>query len=679
MTNGHDVLGDLAVVLCVAAVTTVVFQRLRQPVVLGYVLAGILAGPQMPISLVSDTASIHTLSELGVTLLMFSLGLEFSVRKLLRVGLRAAVTVAVEVGTMLWLGFNAGRLLGWSVKESLLAGGLVAISSTMIVARELGEHPVESRLKSLVLGVLVFEDLAAIVLLTLFTAMGHGLDPTTDRVLDTLGRMGLFLGVVVVLGMLLVPRLVRALLALKRAETLLVAAVGLCFLMALVARELGYSVALGAFLAGSLVAESGGGQRVEKLVEPLRDLFGAVFFVSVGMLVEPGTAMENLGAVALLAAVVVGGKLVGVTLGSFLTGHGVATSLQAGLTLGQIGEFSFIIATLGQSAGMAGRQLFPVAVTVSVLTTFLTPWLIRAARPFAAAVDRRLPRPVQTFVTLYGSWLDRLGATSTTRTTAVRRLLGLLAADVALVITVVVGTSVLLTRLLAQLAGAAGVPQVVAQVVILASALLLSLPAFWGLVTVSRRLAEHLSRTALPSGERSVDMALAPRRVLVLSLQLVILVVAGIPVLAVTQPFLPPFGGAPVLVVPVVALAVLWWRSTRSLEGHVKAGAMAILDALGQAATVSALAPDLSKVEELLPGCGTMVSVRLGAGAPGVGQTLGTLNVRGLTGATVVAIQRGHGGMTPTAQDVLREGDVLALIGTDEAVAAAQHLLADPA
>ena len=263
MQAEHDLLKSLAVVLGVAAVTGIVSRRLRQPVVLGYIVAGLVVGPHVPIPLVADPAVVHTLSELGVILLMFSLGLEFSLRKLFRVGPSVAVTAVVQCSLLLWLGFVTGRLFGWTARESLFTGAIIAISSTTIIAKAFEEQGITGKLRELVVGVLIVEDLIAILLMATLTAIATGAGLSPMSLARTTARLGVFLVALVVVGLLVVPRAMRRITAMGRPETTIVASVGLCFAMALLARELGYSVALGAFIAGSLVAESGEEKAIE--------------------------------------------------------------------------------------------------------------------------------------------------------------------------------------------------------------------------------------------------------------------------------------------------------------------------------------------------------------------------------------------------------------------------------
>ncbi|MFO0584097.1 MAG: cation:proton antiporter [Anaeromyxobacter sp.] len=680
MHGAHAFLVALAVVLGVAAVTTVLFQKLRQPVVLGYILAGIVVGPHVPIPLVADPAIVQTLSELGVILLMFALGLEFSLGKLVKVGPTAGVTAIVQSSLVLWLGFLAGRLLGWTVLESLFAGAAVAISSTTIIAKAFDELGVKGRLRDLVVGVLVVEDLVAILLMALLTTLAKGAGLSADALLVTLAQLVGFLVVLLGAGMLVVPRAVRWVRRIGRPETTLVAVLGLCFGVALLAQEVGYSVALGAFIAGSLVAESGEAHAIEELVRPVRDVFAAVFFVSVGMLLDFGLLARHAGAVALFTGIVVGGKLVGVTAGAFLTGQGTRTSVQAAMSLAQIGEFSFIIAGLGLSLGATREFLYPVAVSVSAITTLTTPWLIRASGPAASWVDRRLPRPLQTVAALYGSWLERVrqAPAGGTAAAATRRALRVLAIDAAVLAALVIGAALAADR-----AGAAIAARLEAElrvvrwgVAVLAAAA--ALPFLVGILRNARRFGEALAASALPGAEAGkTDLGAAPRRTLALTIQLATVFAVSVPVVAVTQPFLPGAPGAAFVALLLAVLGVAVWRGATGLQGHVKASAQAMVEALARQARPEDGAGDpMAQVRALFPGLGDPVAVRLGPASPACGRSLAELDLRGLTGATVLAIWRPDGAVTvPSAREVLRAGDVLALAGSGDAVAAARWML----
>ncbi|RKH49875.1 potassium transporter [Corallococcus sp. AB049A] len=684
MHDAHAFLQALATVLCVAAVTTVLFQRLRQPVVLGYILAGFIIGPHVPIPLVADPGIVQTLSELGVILLMFSLGLEFSLRRLFQVGPTAGLTAVIQCSVMVWLGFVVGRAFGWTMLESLFTGACIAISSTTIIAKAFDEQNIRGALRGIVVGILIVEDLIGILLMAMLTAVSSGTGLSAGDLAITVGRLAAFLVGLVGIGLFVVPRLMRYITKLQRPETTLVTSVGICFAGALLAQTFGYSVALGAFLAGSLVAESGEGKEVEHLVQPVRDLFGAVFFVSVGMLIDPALIREHWLAIAVLTGVVVFGKIISVSLGAFFTGNGTRTSVQAGLSLSQIGEFSFIIAGLGLSLKATGTFLYPVAVAVSAITTLTTPWLIRASGPIANWVDRKLPAPLQTFASLYGSWVENLRTSPRQKTVGarVRRMALLMLLDAAFITIIVIGTSLLLPQVTEFIDERMGWGKTMTPWIVIGLATALALPFCVGIVRMGRRLGVVLAEGALPTAANGkVDLAAAPRRVLVVALQLASVFMVGVPVLAITQPFLPGVPGAVLLLVSLGALGFAFWKSATNLQGHMRAGAQVIVEALAAQSHAKGdedePSPDvLHGVRQMLPGIGEPESVALGESSAAVGRTLAELNLRGMTGATVLAIRRGDAGvLVPTAQEVLRAGDILALAGTHEAIDAAKGVL----
>ncbi|HNW91885.1 MAG TPA: cation:proton antiporter, partial [bacterium] len=424
----HAFLNNLAMVLVVAAATTVLCQRFKLPVVFGYLLAGMIVGPHLPIPLVADPETVAMLAELGVILLMFAIGLEFSLGRLLRLGLVAGFTALIEIGISFWLGDLAARAAGLSSTAALFVGGALCISSTTIIARVFTERPPDRALRDRVFGVLLIEDLVAVLLLAVLTAVaaGHGLSWREITVVS--GKLGAFLLALILGGLLLVPRFFRTIHRLGRAETLLVAGVGTCFGMAVLAQRFGYSVALGGFLAGMLIAETGRGAELERLVQPLRDLFAAIFFVAVGMMIVPAAVLAHWQLVLALTALVITAKFAGLTVGVFLTGGGLRLAVRAGMTMGQIGEFSFIIAGVGRAAGLLDDGWYSVIVAVSALTTFLTPLTVARAERVAGYIDRCLPTPVQNYLALYASWL---GASNTPAGLVARsrRMAGLVALD----------------------------------------------------------------------------------------------------------------------------------------------------------------------------------------------------------------------------------------------------------
>ncbi len=680
MHEAHEFLRSLTVVLAVAAITTVVFQRLRQPVILGYIIAGIILGPHVPIPLVADPGIVQTLSELGVILLMFSLGLEFSLAKLVRVGPRAGITALLQSSVMAWLGFLTGRLFGWTVLESIFAGAVIAISSTTIIVKVFEEQAIGPRLRELVIGILLVQDLIAVILIAVLTAVATGVGLSALELGATIGRLAAFLVILLAAGMLVFPRFIGYVMKIGGRETTLVASIGACFATAYLAQRAGYSVALGAFLAGSLIAESGRGVEIEHLVRPVRDMFAAVFFVSVGLLLDPALILRHWGAVAVFTVVVVVGMITSVTLGAFLTGNGTRRSIRAGMSLAQIGEFSFIIAGLGVSLGAARGFLYPVAVAVSAITTLTTPWLIRASAPAAAFADRKLPHALQTFSTLYGAWLERMRAGSPgQRSYRIGRIVRLLAVDAAALSGVILAVALGSERAVRFLVESTGMPAPWAAALLIAAACALALPLILGIGRLSSRLGTVLATRALPEARDKVDLDAAPRDALVVTLRLGVALGTAVGVLAITQPFLPSYAGPLVLGVLVLGFGAALWRSATNLEGHVRAGAQVIVEALARHARAGKDAPEsqpVMEVQALLPGLGAPVAIALPAGSPAIGVSLAELNLRGRTGATVLAISRGGESITvPVAAERLKPGDVLALIGTRDAVEAAKELL----
>jgi len=674
--SAHFFLRDLALILGTAALATVVFQRFRMPVIVGYIVAGILVGPLAPWPMVKDPESIRTLAELGVVLLMFSIGLEFRLRKIARLGPRVALAALVEVGAMLLLGYGVARLLGWDLLQSLLAAGIVAISSTMVVSRSLEDSRADRGLRDIVFGVLVMEDLAAILLIAILTTIAGGDALSGPMLAATLGRLGLFLLLLMVGGMLVIPRAINAALTFRRAETTLVAALGICFGLAVLSVAAGYSVALGGFIAGTLVAESGKHRIIEESIRPVRDLFAAIFFVAVGMLFEPGIMLVAWPAVLALTLVVLLGKTVGVAGGVFLAGYGTRDAVRAGMSLAQIGEFSFVIAGLGAMQAGGTRELFAVAVAVATITAFTTPHFSRHADQVASWIDRHLPHPVQTVAMLYGSWVDLLGKPKTASPTTMqrRRLRNFLLLDAGCVTAAIIGTSVVYRRM-PDLLGTEAAAKPGMRLMLLSAGALLALPFAIGLVRAMRKLSVLMAESALPRPAKGVDQGYAPRRALIATLRIGMVIAIAAPMTLLTLPFVPPFGVLGVIAAYLVILGVGFWRTAADLDKHTRAGAELVVHVLAKQAH-SGETGTFEVVRELLPGMGTIVPLEVQAGSEAAGVTLGDLNLRGRTGATVVALTRnGQRQPLPTAATRLEAGDMVAVTGSGSAIGTAATLL----
>ena len=674
MPESHSFLTNLALVLCVAALTSLIFQRLRQPVVFGYLVAGMIVGPYIPLPLVADQEMVRTLAELGVILLMFSIGLEFSVRRLLSVGGPAGIAALTETSVMIGLGFLAGRLLGFTGIESLFLAAIVAISSTTIIVKAFAEQGIRGSAAEIVLGILIVEDLIAILLIAILTAVGEGEGLSPREIVGTTLRLALFLAGLVGVGLLIVPRLIRAAVRSERAETILVASMGVCFAASLLALSLGYSVALGAFIAGALVAESGQEKSVEHLVAPVRDFFVAIFFVAVGMLLDPSVLINYWWIVLTLVVIVIVGKVIAVSSGVFLTGAGLRPALQAGMSLAQIGEFSFIIASVGLATGSTRDFLYPVAVAVSAITTLTTPALIRGAPRFARIIDAQLPNALQTFVALYGSWIERLREAPKRSRSRTRKLLRGIAMDFVLLAVLFIGLSVEFPRLVRWLDSSVGLSVPVARTAVLVfGAVLAALPLI-ALVRLTHLLGMAVSVQALPMPEeKKVDLARAPRRALEVTLQFGMLFAVVALLVTVTQPFAPRIPGVAVIFAAGLVLLLAIWRSAKNLQGHAVAAGEVIAAALSRRADDGASAMQaedaMQKMHDMLPGIGEPVAMTVGAGSTADGRTLRELNMRGQTGATVLALLRGEEQfVSPRGDQRLASGDVIAVAGTHEAV-----------
>lgn len=385
---------DLALILIVAGIVIIVFKKLKQPLVLGYVMAGFLVSPHMPYTMsVIDRDDISTWGEIGVIFLLFSLGLDFSFKKIMKMGASPIISTCSIVFCMMMLGIVTGHAFGWSRMDSIFLGGMLAMSSTTIIYKAFDDLGLrQQRFAGLVMSVLILEDVLAIVMMVMLSAIANGSSPDGGQMLGSVAKIAFFLILWFVVGIFLIPWMLRSVRKLINNETLLIIALGLCCAMAVLSTQVGFSSAFGAFVMGSILAETIEADRIIKLVEPVKNLFGAVFFVSVGMLVDPQILVEYALPIFILVLVIILGQAVFGTLSFLISGQSLKSAMQCGFSMAQIGEFSFIIASLGLSLGVIGKFLYPVVVAVSVITTFLTPYMIKAATPCYAMLERRMPK-----------------------------------------------------------------------------------------------------------------------------------------------------------------------------------------------------------------------------------------------------------------------------------------------
>ena len=387
-------INDLALILIVASTVTLLFKKLKQPLVLGYIMAGFIVSPHMPYTMsVMDTVDIKTWADIGVMFLLFSLGLDFSFKKIIKMGITPVITTLTIIFAMMTLGIVVGHAFDWKRMDCIFLGGMLAMSSTTIIYKAFTDMGLrQQKFAQPVMSVLILEDILAIVMMVMLSAIASGNNPDGGEMIGSVVKIGFFLVLWFVVGIFAVPWFLRSTRKLVNNETLLIVSLGLCCLMAVVSTKVGFSSAFGAFVMGSILAETIEAAKIEKLVAPVKDLFGAVFFVSVGMLVDPKIIVEYAIPIGMLVLTILIGQSIFGTFGFLIGGQSLKSAMRCGFSMAQIGEFSFIIASLGLSLHVTGEFLYPVVVAVSVITTFLTPYMIRLSVPSYNVLERHLPK-----------------------------------------------------------------------------------------------------------------------------------------------------------------------------------------------------------------------------------------------------------------------------------------------
>jgi CPA2 family monovalent cation:H+ antiporter-2 len=666
-------LQDLAAVLLVAGLVTVLFRRLRQPVVLGYIAAGVIIGPHtQPFPLIRDEATIHTLAELGVLLLMFSLGLEFSLKKLRQVGRTAFITASVIVLTMGWVGYEVGQLFAWSPMDSLFLGAMLSVSSTTIIVKALAElGKSKEPFAQLIFGVLIIEDILAIAMIALLSGIATTGGLSVGEVGRTLGRLSLFLVATLVVGLLVVPRFLSYVARFRSQETLLITVLGLCFGVSLLAVKLGYSVALGAFLIGAVIAESREIHRIEALVEPVRDMFSAVFFVAIGLMIDPALLAQYWQPIAVISGAVMVGQIASCTFGTFLSGHDTRTSLRVGMGLAQIGEFSFIIAALGQNLGVTSKFLYPIAVAVSALTTLATPYLLRGSDSVASGFERLAPRWLTDTLQVYTDWVGRLGRRNPDRVSRFVRKWSLqMLLNAALIAVVFVVVSFVAARWPA--GPLPGVPEPWMRSAYWLAAVVLSLPMILATFGKLRALGLLLAETKVTQRSAGVR-APAIRAIVAQVIPIGGSAILGLYVLVLSSTLLTSWRALAVL---ATMAAILTWVLRRTFVRLYSRAQNALSDTLAGAAEAHGTAPAPAPELPALLRDAHLQTLPVGPGSPAAGRRLRELQLRTLTGASVVGIDReGASLVNPGADEELREGDRLLLLGSPRQLDSARGLI----
>jgi CPA2 family monovalent cation:H+ antiporter-2 len=657
-------LQDLAVVMIVAGLATVLFRQLKQPVVLGYILAGIIVGPHTPpFQLISDEKTIETLAELGVIFLMFSLGLEFSLRKLKKVGSTALIAASLEIVIMIFAGYELGKAFGWNLMDSIFLGAILSISSTTIIIKALeGLNKTREKFAGLIFGILIVEDILAILMIALLSGFAVTGELAAGDAGLTILSLSAFLGALLITGLIAVPRLLNYVSRFKSNEMLLITVIALCFGVSLLTIKLGYSVALGAFLIGAIIAEARQIKKVESLMFPIRDLFSAVFFVSIGLLIDPTVIMQYITPILIITGIVITGKVISCFLGSFFAGNDIRTSLKVGMGLSQIGEFSFIIASLGLSLGVTSGFIYPIAVAVSALTTLSTPYLIQSSDSLAKWFVRIAPQNVLRTMETYSEWISRMGQSPVSASRKIlRKVLLQISINLLLVTGIFIAFVFLHERISIFLAGYITNIEIT-KAILWFAAMLISLPLLIVIWKKIQALGMIISEISVSAGE-DASKTNALRAIIS---NTVLIIGTGILVLAIvllSSTLLPSLNLLLAALSLVCISGFLLYRSSIKVYAW---GQVALKDTFNTQ-------PDKDPAKET-PGLdhpllqdARLHTVTLMPGAAAEGKLISELDLRLDTGANIIGIERGGESIiNPEPETELAKGDRILLIGYPE-------------
>ncbi len=648
---------DLAVILGSAALATLVFSKLKQPVVLGYLIAGFFVGPHFSLTpTVVDNSGVHLWAEIGVIFLLFGLGLEFSFKKLAKVGKSAFIAALFELITMGAVGYLLGQAIGWTHMDSIYLAAILAMSSTTIIIRAFDETGFKTRaFASLVFGILIVEDLFAILLMVLLQALSQPGTLTGSNLTFLSARLIFFLLIWFLVGIYLVPTLLKKVRALLSNEILLIVSIGLCFFMVVLASKANFSSAIGAFIMGSILAETSEGERIQQLLSSVKDLFGAVFFVSIGMMIDPAVLIEHFDKVLVITVLTILGKLFGSGFGAVLSGRSLKHSVHAGMSLAQIGEFSFIIAGLGVSLNAIGEYVFPIVIAVSAVTTFTTPYMIKYSDHLYEAMERRLP-----------DWFLHLtqqyeGAMANNEREGVLTLFWRTYGPLLLLNSVVIvaigwlSGQYLLPLFLEAVGDHLWVRLSAGFLVLLACS-----PFLYGIILRSpRRLSDHEVPTLFRLSK----------------LQLGVLLLRAALGLVLIEVIIHQFSTSPLVPLSVLLATPL---VVFGFRGHIAKfySAFEIRFLRNLNAKELAAVEQMAKQPQLAPWNAALAQVVVSPNADIAGQTLRESQFRTHSGATVGMIDRGRRRIfAPPSSERIWPGDQLFLIGTDEQLGAAHKLV----
>jgi monovalent cation:H+ antiporter-2, CPA2 family len=667
---------DMAIVMVVSAVTMVICHRLHLPVVLGYILAGLLIGPHTPpYSLVTDIHSIHTLAALGVIFLLFSIGLEFSLTKLLKVGAVAFIASTFEIIFMVWVGFSLGKLMGWKQMDSLFLGAILSISSTTIIAKILMENKkLNEKFAQVILGILVVEDLWAIVIIALLSGVATTGALTMGAISFSMIKVFIFIVGILFFGFLLVPRILHYIDRLQNQEMMVIIVLGLCFGVSLLAAKSGFSIALGAFLIGAVIAETKQGHSIISNMGSLRDMFTAIFFVSIGMLIEPAVLLQYWFPILLIAIVMIFGKVVSCSLVTFLTGHDSQTSLKVGLGLAQIGEFSFIIAQLGLDTKVTSSFLYPIAVSISALTTITTPFLMNNSGSIIKQIKRFIPRPIVTFAHFYPSWMSSIGGVGMSHR---KKLVIFVNIKQYLPKFFLYTICVIAAYIVASKYREAF--DYFNDSIYWSIVTLLSFPLLIGFVhTLDKMLWEGVFLNLVKS-KNEIHKAKETEDFLHNTIRFMAAIASGLIFVFVTSFIIPTMPMTVLIIVLVISSGAFFWKSARRIHENVEKAILDVMDyekPLNDEQAKSTHDQLVDLIRTNYPLSFETQDVLLPYTESAVNKTIKDLDLRSKTGASIVGIYREEKTIpNPSAQEKLLPGDVIVLIGNHEQIKAGMQFL----
>ena len=643
---------DLALILSAAAVITLLFKKIGQPVVLGYIIAGLLIGPNVKLfPTIIEIESIKTWADIGVIFLLFGLGLEFSFKKLIKVGGVAVVTAVTEVTLTMLLGYGAGKLLGWNDINSLFLGGILAIASTTIIIRAFDELGVKNqKFAGIVTGVLVIEDLVAVLLMVLLSTVAVSKTFAGGEMINSVLKLAFVLVLWFVSGIYFLPTFFRKISSIINNETLQIISLALCFLMVVIATYAGFSPALGAFIMGSILAETTKAEKIIKLTKSVKNLFGAIFFVSVGMLIDPGMLIKHTLPILAGTLVLLFGKPIFVTIGALIAGQPLKISVQSGMSLSQIGEFSFIIATLGLTLNVTSDFLYPVAVAVSVLTTFTTPFMIRFSEPVYKRIERILPKNWKAGLAEYS-----VGAQNISEINDWQRVLRTYVINIIVFSVIIIAIILLSTRIITPLFSGyqAG------QIITVSAALVVLSPFLWA-IAFHRDRSQAYANVWLKNVQRGPLIAMGFSRIALAVFYIGFLL----------DRLFSPLVAFICAVIFTVILALLSKR-LKSFYGKIE---FRFLTNFNERDAKTGYSNEL-----LAPWDAHLASFELGEKSPYIGKTLQESKIREEFGINVAAIERGDFLINvPTRGNHLYPYDKLLIIGTDEQLEKFKNYLESP-